>query len=71
MSNRHGMKFNSKMWKVIHLGTNANNFFNKLGAYQLETTDEKKNFDVLIKMTESHQCDATLKKANVTLRCIK
>ncbi|CAM5083682.1 unnamed protein product [Natator depressus] len=72
-SNSNRMKFNSEKCKVMHLGINKKNFCYKLGTHHLEVTEEEKDLGILIdhRMTMSHQCDMTMKKANVVLGCIR
>lgn len=50
----NGMKFNSAKYKVMLLGITNKNLCCKLGAHQLEMTEEEKNLGVFVdlKMTE-------------------
>lgn len=50
----NGMKFNSGKYKVMHLGLTNKNLCCKLGAHQMEMTEEEKNLGVFVdlKMTE-------------------
>lgn len=50
--------------KVIHAGTNNENFFYNPGASQLETIKKEKQLDLLIShgISMSHQCHASMKK---------
>lgn len=50
--------------KVIHAGTNNENFFHNPGASQLETIKKEKQLDLLIShgISMSHQCHASMKK---------
>lgn len=50
--------------KVIHAGTNNENFFYNPGASQLETIKKEKQLDLLIshRISMNHQCHASMKK---------
>lgn len=56
----------------MHLGTKKN-FCYKLGANQLEITEEEKVLGVLIdhRMIMSHQDDVARKYANMILGCMR
>lgn len=48
--NRNRMKFNSTNCKVKHMGINYKNCY-KLGAHQLEATEEEENLSVLVDLS--------------------
>lgn len=65
------MKFNSTKCKVMHSGTNNENFCYKLGAHQFEIVQEEKDSGLI---SQSHgdyhyQCEAAMKKRSVILGC--
>lgn len=61
----NGMKFSSGKYKVMHLGITNKDLCCKLGAHQLEMTEEQKNLGVFVdlKMTENSQYEAALMKS--------
>ncbi|KAJ7397730.1 hypothetical protein BTVI_132478 [Pitangus sulphuratus] len=66
----NGMKFNSGKYKVMPLGIANKNLCRKLGAHQLEVTEEEKNLGVFVdlQMTVNSQCEADLTKSMDQLR---
>lgn len=68
-----GMTCNSGMCKVVYLGIANKNLCYKLGAHQLEMTEEEKNLGVFVdlKMTKNSQYEAALMKSMYQLRSIQ
>ena len=65
------MKFNSTKCKVMHSGTNNENFCYKLGAHHLEIVQEEKDSGLISQSHDDYhyQCEAAMKKENVILGC--
>lgn len=66
----NGMKFNSGKYKVMPLGIANKNLCRKLGAHQLEMTEEGKNLGVFVdlQMTKNSQSEADLTKSTYPWR---
>lgn len=65
------MKFNSTKCKVMHSGTNNENFCYKLGAHQLEMVQEEKDSHLISQSHDDYhyQGEAAMKKESVILGC--
>lgn len=63
-SKRSKMKFNSTKCKVMHSGTNNENFCYKLGAHQLEIVQEEKDLGLISQSHDDYHylCEVAMKR---------